>query len=367
MLLAIETSCDETAVAVLDVKQYVCHRGASGEILRADIVSSQTKLHEPYGGVVPELAAREHILNLPILVQRALQESSVTAPELSAIAVTRGPGLKGCLLVGLCYAKALAYSSQLPLLALNHIEGHIFAAELLPEKDRPEYPFIALVVSGGHSLLVEVSSFRNYKPIAKTRDDAAGEAFDKGAMLLGLPYPGGPSLANAAVQGNPRKFAFPVGVAADPHSFSFSGLKTALQRTVTALGPQAADSQVVSDLAASYQYAVVRALCEKSLVACEMRRPKSFVLTGGVAANECLRSTLQSELAKRSIKFCVPERRWCTDNASMIGMLACRIIAASPEDYWNWANPGQDNNLIGPNVPADIGALPKWPLEQLFD
>ncbi|HQH27461.1 MAG TPA: hypothetical protein PLP17_08705, partial [Oligoflexia bacterium] len=223
-------------------------------------------------------------------------------------------------------------------------------------------PLLALIVSGGHTLLVFAKEERSYEVVAKTRDDAAGEAFDKGAMLLGLPYPGGPSLSRAAIDGDFARYKLPVGVSGDPASFSFSGLKTALQRVVTQLGEKAREKEVVQDLAASYQAAIVRALTEKSVIACEAQRPRSFVLSGGVAANESLRVCLAEEMGKRGIKYCVPARRYCTDNAAMIGLLACRIIQRNPQSYRQWRSAGPQPGYLGPGVPDDIGALAKWPL-----
>ncbi|MCB0325002.1 MAG: tRNA (adenosine(37)-N6)-threonylcarbamoyltransferase complex transferase subunit TsaD, partial [Bdellovibrionales bacterium] len=267
MLLAIETSCDETAVAVLDVEPFLS--GAPvGTYLKADLISSQAKLHQPYGGVVPELASRAHLINVPLMVEEALRLAGASLDTVSAIAVTRGPGLKGCLLVGLCYAKALSHARGVPLLAVHHIEGHLLAGELLPPDERPQWPVLALVVSGGHTMLVLMRGLGDYTVIAKTRDDAAGEAFDKGATLLGLPYPGGPQLSARAKDGDPTRFKLPVGVADDPTSFSFSGLKTAVQRLIHQLGEEAREPQTVNDLSASLQHAIVRALVEKSLQAC---------------------------------------------------------------------------------------------------
>lgn len=359
MLLALETSCDESAVALMDLEIL----GAGGsllEALRADFVSSQTKLHEAYGGVVPELAAREHIANLPLLVQEACKKAGITPGDVRAIAVTRGPGLNGCLLVGLCYAKAFAWAQQIPLLALNHIEAHIFAGELMPVDEKPELPMVALVVSGGHTMLVHISEFRRYTIIAKTRDDAAGEAFDKAAAVLGLPYPGGPSLSKCAEGGDARAYPLPVGLAKDYKSFSFSGLKTALARA--AAKEDLTDAQTVKNLSASLQAAIVKALTDKSAAACRDLKPRSFLLTGGVAANQALRASLHQEITALGIKFCVPDRRWCTDNAAMLAALAFRIIEKEPQTYLSFAGAGA---MLGPETPYHVHSLPRWPIDQL--
>jgi N6-L-threonylcarbamoyladenine synthase len=231
MLLAIDTSCDETALTVLDIDKVL----VDGEVLSekhilSEIISSQVKLHAPYGGVVPELAAREHFNNLQILFKNILSQAGIKKDDISVVAVTRGPGLNGCLLVGFCFAKAFAAMRKIPLLALNHVEGHIFSAELMGRAI--QYPALALVVSGGHTMLVLMKGFRQYEIVAKTRDDAAGEAFDKSANLLGLGYPGGAALAKRAELGNALAYKLPIGLAGVDEAFSFSGLKTAVGRLV---------------------------------------------------------------------------------------------------------------------------------------
>lgn len=352
MLLAIETSCDETAVALF---------ADDSDVPRADLISSQTKLHEPYGGVVPELAAREHLLNLPLLVDQALKTAGAALDDLSAVAVTRGPGLKGSLLVGLAFAKALSFARGIPLLPVHHIEGHMLAGELLAGVFRPKYPCLALVVSGGHTMLILMEAFRNYRIIARTRDDAAGEAFDKSATLLKLPYPGGPSLSRLAEHGDPQRFPFPIGVAGDFESFSFSGLKTAVLRTCNKLGSGLDSEPTRADLAASVQHAIVSALLQKSVAACRKLRPHSFLLTGGVAANTVLRARLQEQVALCGVQFCVPEFKWCTDNAAMIGILARRLMQLEPERFEEWRKTRPPGTL-GPDAGLQIGAMPRWPL-----
>ncbi len=364
MLLSIETSCDETAVSVICLDSFKAAARDTDTYLKSDLIASQTELHTAYGGVVPELAAREHIANLPSLIAEALQQAGISLEEISAVACTRGPGLKGCLLVGLSFAKALALARGLPLIPVHHIEGHILAGELLPEAERPKYPFLTLVVSGGHTMLVLVESFRSYRVIASTRDDAAGEAFDKGATLFGLPYPGGPALSRAAEGGDSSAFAFPVGVPGDPNSFSFSGLKTAVQRVVIGLGAEAKEEKTVQNLSASLQHSIIEALVKKSNQAVESFSPKSFLLTGGVAANKELRARLKREMEKRGVQFSVPPYRWCTDNAAMIGVVAASIWEKTEQDFKGWnPTPGKE---LGPSAPIAVGARAKWPIAELF-
>lgn len=370
MLLSIETSCDETAVAILDVNRWLkddSHFDKDGRpvFLLADVVSSQANLHQVYGGVVPELAAREHITNLPLVVEQCFQQASCSFDDLTAIAATRGPGLKGCLLVGLCFAKALAYSKQIPFVPVNHLEGHLFAGELLPAPFCPELPLLALLVSGGHTLLVYVKKFRSYEIDAQTRDDAAGEAFDKIATLLGLAYPGGPALSRSAALGDSTKFSFPVGAQKDSGSFSFSGLKTSVSRTVKSLGERLRDEQTVRDLAASAQACIVKSLVDKTVVACKNRNPRSLLLTGGVAANSCLREALAKEMSALGIQFCVPPPRWCTDNAAMIGMVAALIMKEKTDQFKGWRPGLTPEDALGPDVGFDIGAVARWPLGEL--
>ncbi len=364
MLLAIETSCDETAVAVLSRSRPMIEHKSFSDLVLADLISSQASLHMPYGGVVPELASREHIKNLPPLVDEALRLAGVRASDITAVACTRGPGLKGCLLVGLSFAKAFAAVQRVPLLPIHHIEGHLFAAELAEPGQRPQLPSLSLVVSGGHTLLILQTAFREYRLLASTRDDAAGEAFDKSASLLGLPYPGGPALSMRAKLGDPKRFPLPIGMMSDSSAFSFSGLKTAVSRLVQAQTRSGGlDEQAVCDIAASVERAIVDALLRKTREAIRAEKPKSFVLTGGVAANDTLREALVKEMQKRALKIYVPSKRWCTDNAAMIGALALRTLEESAERYVapQWSSAAE----LGPDAPFDIGALPRWPLVEL--
>ncbi len=358
MLLAIETSCDETAVAVFRLNDFA-ERNSLQENLVADCIGSQVTLHRPYGGVVPELAARAHIANLPVLVEQALGDAKCTVKDLQAIVVTGGPGLKGCLLVGLSFAKAVSFASRIPLIVANHLEGHIAAGDLV---GGIAYPLLSLVVSGGHTLLVESEDFRKYRVVANTRDDAAGEAFDKIATLLGLPYPGGPHLSALAAEGDSTRFVFPQPVRNDPASFSFSGLKTAAMRRVQALGEERHDLQTKRDLAAGVEQLIVESLVQKSLAACAVTKPKSFLLTGGVAANAKLRTRLASELSRIGVPLVLPPPRWCTDNAAMIGALGLRIYNSRRDEFESWDRSSVVPEFLGPGVPLEVDARAKWPL-----
>lgn len=360
MLLAIDTSCDETALTILDIGKILQGEVLSDKLIRSEIISSQVKLHKPYGGVVPELASREHLKNLPILFEDALSQAKIKKEDISAVAVTRGPGLNGCLLVGLCFAKAFATVREVPLLALNHMEGHIFAAELM---GRPiQYPALALVVSGGHTMLVSMQGFRQYEILAKTRDDAAGEAFDKAANLLGLGYPGGAALSKLAERGDSLAYKLPVGLSDHDDAFSFSGLKTAVVRLVDSLKVDAdLSEQMVWDLCASVQHAIAKALVDKTVRAMQKVNPKDLILVGGVASNQYLRDWLSREAAACGVNFIVPQRRWCTDNASMIAGLAARVIVENKEKFLDWKPVG---NEIGIDTPGDISALSRWRIEE---
>ncbi len=348
MLLAIDTSCDETALTIFDIQRALASNVISEDLIKSEIISSQIKLHALYGGVVPELASREHFKNLPILFKQALQEAQIKEGDITHVAVTRGPGLNGCLLVGLCFAKAFALARKISFLPVHHIEGHIYAAELMGHPLR--YPTLALVVSGGHTMLVLLKSFRNYQVIAKTRDDAAGEAFDKSANILGLGYPGGYALSQRAENGDKFAYKFPIGLADADDAFSFSGLKTAVSRKVQELNNKchSIDSATINDLAASIQHAIVQALVSKTTLAIEKYKPFDCILVGGVAANQYLRDTLNNECQLHNVNFIVPKHRWCTDNASMIAMLATRIVQ---ED-------GAIDDTL--NQVALVGSMPRW-------
>jgi N6-L-threonylcarbamoyladenine synthase len=305
LILGIETSCDETAAAVL----------ADGE-LRSNVVSSQAHLHARFGGVVPEVASRHHLeLVLPV-VREALSEAEASLDEIEAVAVTQGPGLIGALLVGLSAAKALAWGRRLPLVPVDHLQGHVASLYLGPEPIEP--PFLCLLVSGGHTLLLEVPERGAFAVLGSTLDDAAGEAFDKGARLLGLGYPGGAEIDRLARQGDPKAFAFPVARVPDL-DFSFSGVKTALLYEIRSLGDDLDERR--ADLAASYQRAIVRALAGRTLEAAERTATERIAVVGGVAANSELRAALPDAVA--------PPLDLCTDNAAMIAS-AARYAEAVP-------------------------------------
>jgi N6-L-threonylcarbamoyladenine synthase len=296
MVLGLETSCDETAAGLVT---------PDGRIL-ANVVASQAELHARYGGVVPEVASRRHLELTSPVVEQALDEAGARLDDVNAVAVTRGPGLIGALLVGLSAAKAIAWARGLPLVPVDHLHGHV--ASLYLEPHRVDPPFLCLLASGGHTLLLDVQDRSGYRVLGTTLDDAAGEAFDKGARLLGLAYPGGPALGRLARAGDPEAYRFPVARVAG-HDFSFSGLKTALLYEVKKLDPAELERRR-ADLAASYQRALVRALVEKTLAAAEARSAQRIAVVGGVAANSELRAGLaDAALAPLAL---------CTDNGAMI-------------------------------------------------
>jgi N6-L-threonylcarbamoyladenine synthase len=305
IVLAIETSCDETAAAVVD----------GGRKILSSVVASQDDVHAPYGGVVPELASRRHLEVLMPVVRRALETAAIRLADVDGFAVTYGPGLVGSLLIGCSAAKAIAYACRRPLVGVNHLEGHIYAAFL--ERDPPAYPFLALVVSGGHTALYLAREARRYERIGQTRDDAAGEAFDKVAKLLGLGFPGGPAIERAARAGDPRAIVFPTANMSDgAPDFSFSGIKTAVSLHVRRAGTL--DPARIADIAASFQATAVKMLVRKTVKATLGAGVRRLVLTGGVAANTALREALERECRERGWTLHVPSRRLCTDNAAMI-------------------------------------------------
>jgi len=321
-VLAIETSCDETAAAVI---------GDDGRTLLASVVDSQIAAHQPYGGVVPEIAGRRHVVSIRPVVEQALEQANLTLDDIGGIAVTNGPGLVGSLLVGVNFAKALAWSRNLPLVGVHHIEGHMLAP-LLDAPDEDVFPAVALIVSGGHTSLFHARAFGRYKRLGRTLDDAAGEAFDKVARLIGLGYPGGPAVQKAAEGGDPHAFAFPRPTLEKGHlDFSFSGLKTAVLTVVRELGAeQVAERR--ADLAASFQQAVVDVLVGKTLTALAQTGAERVILSGGVAANGPLRARFREEGEARGFAVLIPPMRFCTDNAAMIGVAAARRLAAGLRD-----------------------------------
>jgi len=328
IVLGIETSCDETAAAVLD----------GGRKILSSVVASQDDVHGPYGGVVPELASRRHLEVVVPVIRRALREAGTGLPDLDGIAVTQGPGLVGSLLVGCSAAKAIAWAHGTPLVGVNHLEGHIYSALL--EERAPEHPFLALVVSGGHTALYVVPEPRTYVRVGQTRDDAAGEAFDKVAKLLGLGYPGGPAIERAARGGDETAIRFPTANMSDgAPDFSFSGIKTAVSLYVQRTGPLSPAR--VADVAASFQATVVKMLVRKSLRAGQRLGIRRLVLTGGVAANTALRETLAAECSERGWELFIPSRALCTDNAAMIAAAGHdRLVAGERAPLTMNADPG---------------------------
>lgn len=339
IVLGLETSCDETAAAVYDTA-----RG-----LRSHCLYSQVATHAPFGGVVPELASRDHIRKLLPLVDTALARAGVVPADLAGVAYTAGPGLVGALLVGATVGVGLAMGWGIPAVPVHHMEAHLLAALL--EADQPTFPFVALLVSGGHSLLVEVAGLGRYRILGETLDDAAGEAFDKGAKLLGLPYPGGPELAKLAGRGRPGQYRFPRPMLKAPGlDFSFSGLKTALAlkvRELEAAGPLADDTR--ADLAADYQQAIVDTLVGKSVRALDTTGHRQLVVAGGVGANRALREQLRAELSRTGGTVYYPRTEFCTDNGAMIAFTGCRRLELAPGAYSS----------------VRVEARPRWPLEEL--
>lgn len=322
IILGIETSCDETSAAIL----------VDGTDLRSHIISSQIATHQKYGGVVPEIASREHSLHLQPVIQQALDEAKVGFSDLSAIAVTYGPGLVGSLLVGVSGAKAMAYAAGVPLIGVNHLEGHIYA-NLLHHQDI-EFPFLALLVSGGHTHLILFEAHGRYKVLGQTRDDAAGEALDKVARTLGLGYPGGPQIQKIAQEGDAQAFRFPRAML-EPTSldFSFSGMKSAVLNTLNSARMRG-ENLSVPDLAASFQQAIVDVLVRKALMALDQTKVKTLLLAGGVAANRLLRETLDERLAKRNVLLVSPPPLFCTDNGAMIAVAGYYHYLAGDRAPW---------------------------------
>jgi N6-L-threonylcarbamoyladenine synthase len=322
VVLGIETSCDETAVAVVRGGREIC----------SNVIASQAALHAPFGGVVPELASRAHVEQMPLAVDQALRDAGIAVRDLDAIAATRGPGLIGALLVGYATGKAMAGSLGLPFAGVHHIEGHIFASVLGDDPFDP--PFIALVVSGGHTSLFAVRELGTYEVLGETLDDAAGEAFDKIARFLGLGYPGGPAIDKISRRGNAEAVAFPRALMRDGLDFSFSGLKTAVVRHVQR-GEKEATKTSRSDLAASFQEAIVDVQVAKTLRACHELGIDRVVIGGGVAANSRLRARLTDEATGAGLTLCIPDPGLCVDNGAMIaaaGFFRLRRGEATPLD-----------------------------------
>lgn len=333
LILGIETSCDETGVALYDSE-----RG-----LLAHALHSQVSLHAEYGGVVPELASRDHVRKLLPLLREILQRAGASPDAIEGVAYTRGPGLIGALLVGAAIGRGLAWTWNVPAIGVHHMEGHLLAPMLEPEP--PEFPFVALLVSGGHSLLVEVDGVGQYRILGESVDDAAGEAFDKTAKLLGLPYPGGPALAKLAEQGDPQRFRFPRPMTDRPGcDFSFSGLKTAAINTWRGLEPTPANR---ADVARAFEDAVVDTLAIKCRRALQATRLRRLVVAGGVGANQRLRERLRELVAELGGQVYYPRLEFCTDNGAMIAYAGWRRLTA-----------GQREGMA-------IEVLPRWPLDSL--
>ena len=333
-IMAIESSCDETAAAILE----------NGSLVLSNVVASQVEMHAKYGGVFPEIASRQHIRTIYPVIKEALENAHLGLKELDALAVTRGPGLAGSLVVGMNMAKALSMGSNLPLYGINHLEGHLYSAWINYKQEGnhspPKFPLVALIVSGGHSTLILMEDHLKYKRLGGTLDDAAGEAFDKVARLLGLPYPGGPAIQKAAKEGSATVFQFPRSRLEGTWNFSFSGLKTAVLREVKSLEENGSVIPV-NNIAASFQEAVVDVLAEKTFMAAERFGAKHIIVAGGVSANQKLR---ESFTRQERFQVHIPPLKFCTDNAAM-------IAAAAYEHFLH----GEADSLA-------MDVIPNWPL-----
>ena len=333
-ILGIESSCDETAAAIV----------TDGRVIQSSVVASQIDLHAQYGGVFPELASREHVKAIYAIVEQALQQAHLDIKDIDAIAVTRGPGLAGSLVVGVNMAKSLALAAQKPIIGVNHLEGHIYSAWLYlanaSPHQAPRFPLLALLVSGGHSELIVMTDHLQYKRLGGTLDDAAGEAFDKVARLLGLSYPGGPSIQKASHTGSATAFTFPRAMLEDTWDFSFSGVKTSVLRMTEILHEQGRNLPV-EDLAASFQAAVIDVLVEKTLMAADEFDVSDIIVAGGVSANKRLRERMLAE-SKHPVH--IPPLSLCTDNAAMI------------------AGAGYYHYIKDDFTPLNFDVLPTWPL-----
>ena len=349
LVLGIETSCDETGIALYDSAI-----ADPARALLAQRLHTQAAMHEAYGGVVPELASRDHVRRLLPLLEGALADANRTRADIDAIAVTEGPGLVGALLVGTAFAHSLAFALDVPVLGIHHLEGHLLSP--LMSADPPAFPFVALLVSGGHTQLMHVTGVGSYAMLGETVDDAAGEAFDKTAKLLGLPYPGGPALARLAERGDDRAFALPRPML---HSgdldFSFSGLKTAVATAARNARlddePDGDPGRAHADLAASFQRAAVDVLVAKSMAALKAVRADRLVVAGGVGANRLLRAELSAAVARAGARVFFPALEWCTDNGAMIALAGALRIARD-------GVPGlRAEDELG------FGVRPRWPLD----
>jgi len=329
LILGIETSCDETSASIVE---------NGGKIL-SNIITSQDEIHAPYGGIVPELASRKQLESIGWVAREALNKAGISLPKIDAIAVTYGPGLAGSLLIGVEFAKSLAYSLSVPFIGINHIEAHLYANFL--ETSEIQFPYIGLIISGGHTSLFYVEDFLKYSFLGQTRDDACGEAFDKGAQILKLGYPGGPIIDKISKTGNPAAIKFPRAKLENPFDFSFSGLKTSLLRYVEKQGK--ITKKELPDIAASFQEAIVDALIKKTILAAEHKKVDTIVIGGGVAANSRIRIKIYKEADRKNLKVFFPKHfKLCTDNAAMVAGLG----------YW-MLKKGKTSSLnldIQPNV-----------------
>lgn len=329
-ILAIETSCDETAAAVVE----------NGRHVLSNIISSQIELHRLYGGVVPEIASRNHIERINQVIEQALEEANATLDDIDAVGVTYGPGLVGALLVGVAEAKAISYARNLPLVGVHHIEGHVSANYI--EHPELEPPFLCLIVSGGHTNLVIVEDYGVFRILGTTRDDAAGEAFDKVARAIGLRYPGGPEIDKLSREGNPQAISFPrARVEGAPYDFSFSGVKSAVLNYINQQNMQGKEIPK-ADLAASFQQSVIAVLVEHTIKAAEEFQIHHVAIAGGVAANHGLRNAMQAACEEKNLRLYYPSPIYCTDNAAMIG-------AAAYYEYQKGVRHGWDLNAV-PNL-----------------
>jgi len=333
-VLGIETSCDETAAAVL----------GDGKLLLSNVIASQVDLHKIYGGVVPEIASRKHMEMIIPVICEALNDASVTLSDIEGIAVTRGPGLVGSLLVGLSAAKAIAFALKIPFVGVNHLAGHVASIFLSP--DHPEFPLVALVVSGGHTNIYVMKDFQDFTVLGQTRDDAAGEAFDKAAKLLNMGYPGGVIIDRLAKKGNRKRIEFPRAMR-DSLDFSFSGLKTSLLVYIKKRECPLSEDEL-PDVAASYQEAIIDVLVEKTLKAAEIHSISRIVVCGGVAANSRLRERFAEESRLKGFHVYIPPPIFCTDNAAMIAVVGEHLLTRGLKDSLN------------------LNAVSRWPLDSLL-
>ena len=343
IILSLETSCDESAVALVS-------NGKGTINLLANEIASQIEEHSNWGGVVPEIASRRHLENLPFLIQEAFAKSKLKIEDIDAIAATVTPGLAGSLLVGSITARTLANLHQIPFLGIHHLEGHLSSIYL--SENHPKHPFLVLLVSGGHTELIRVDTKHEYQRLGRSHDDAAGEAFDKVARLLGLPYPGGPAIQKIAESGDPKKFLFPKGKVSKPgggfypYDFSFSGLKTAVFRQIEKLKLEN-NKLPIEDIAASFEHIVAEVLVERSLRCAIDQGLNSLVLVGGVAANIRLRKLMLSQASNHSINVALAPMEFCTDNAAMIG--AAALLRFSTKNI---------------HSSMELGVSARWPLEK---